>query len=287
MEKISSIEKVIGKKLSEEKKGHIMREFQEKFSDQKFEELCGFERKKTPEEILIINLVNDATNELLNIFGLPEFNIPPDNFHIMYEEKWKERVRKMVPGTSAFFSWKNQGVAMREEETKLIFAVNTFHEMIHFKSRGILLIKGKNVQASIAKYRLGLEVRKKSGNKLYFRHLNEAVTEDLARRFLRRFKGNPLFENEITETQRIRDEHFNAADSKGNPFFTEDTYFIKPIDEKRFFKANFAFPQERKILNTLIDKIFERNKEEFKDREEVFKLLLRRCYQAILFLWDM
>ncbi len=55
-ERMSSIEKVTGKGLSEKEKGFIIEHFKEKFDSQKFEELRGLEREKTTEGLKIIFL---------------------------------------------------------------------------------------------------------------------------------------------------------------------------------------------------------------------------------------
>lgn len=44
---------------------------------------------------------------------------------------------------------------------------------------------------------------------------------------------------------------------------------------KNIITESFAYQQERKILNTLVDKIFERNPEKFQDREEVFEVFAK------------
>ena len=76
------------------------------------------------------------------------------------------------------------------------------------------------------------------------------------------------------------------------PLFNEDTFYANIEDKKpwggaagRLFGASeklkrintncFTYELERKILNILIDKIFEKNSEKFQEREDVFEVFAK------------
>ena len=270
-EKMSSIEKVIGKGLSEEEKAWIMRSYEEKFDNQKFEELRDLEREKTAEELEIISLANEKTNELLEKFGLKKFDIPAKNIHVVSKEKW---IGGRVP---AFFKYDEQAVVMRAEDWKIIFADNIFHEMLHFKSGTTLLAK-EGKEGIVFKPRLGFRIYEKNFGREYFANLNEAITEELAKRMtIVSSTENPLFQDEINKMKKMYKEH--------PQLITNDTLTLKvsPPDatgETKLERHSFPYGRHRNILNTLIDKLYEKNKDEFKEREDVFNLFAKAMFEG-------
>ena len=87
MEGFSSINRIVGA-TPDEQKEVIIKEKELNFKEQPFPYLKSQERIKTPEEVEIILLANDATNAVRERFGLSAFEIPCDNFHIVPEEVW-------------------------------------------------------------------------------------------------------------------------------------------------------------------------------------------------------
>lgn len=285
MEKFSSFERVVGN-ISEAEKEQILRDKGERFDDQSFEDLKGKEREKTSEELQIISLANEATNEVRQRYGLENFDIPPENIHVITEKAWPKE--KSV----AFFNSMLQGVAMREKLSNIAFMKNCFHEMLHFKSYSAAQITtGENPE--LDEYRLGLTVRTRERKKMYFVNFNEAVTEEMTRRFARRLLGDPLFAKEIKQTKDVIRKHPQAVTASGEPLFDEDTFYAEIQGGKTWRESadrlfgklfgssvkisieGFTYQPERKILNTLIDKILERNSEKFQDREEVFEIFAK------------
>ncbi len=285
MEKFSSFERVVGN-ISEVEKEQILRDKGERFDDQSFEDLRGKEREKTPEELQIISLANEATNEVRQTYGLEDFDIPPENIHVITEEAWPREK------SAAFFNSMLQGVAMREKLSNLAFMKTVFHEMLHFKSYNAAQITtGENPE--LDEYRLGLTVHTRDGRKMYFVNFNEAVTEEMTRRFARKLLNNPLFADEIKQTKEVMGKHPQAVTASGEPLFDQDTFYAETQGSKSWRESvdrlfgklfgssvkisteGFTYQPERKILNTLIDKILERNQEKFKDREEVFEVFAK------------
>lgn len=284
MEKFSSFERVVGN-ISEAGKEQILRDKGERFDDQVFEDLRGKEREKTSEELQIISLANEATNEIRQRYGLKNFDILPDNIHVVTEEAWP-REKSM-----AFYNSMLQGIATREQPAKVVFMKKVFHEMLHFKSYNALQVtSGENPE--LDEYRVGLTVHTRDGKKMYFVNLNEAVTEEMTKRFAAKLFGNPLFNEEARQTKEVITRYPRAVTGSGEPLFDNDTFYAEIEGKKswgeavgRLFGAQekpkkittegFAYQSERKILNTLIDKILERNQDKFQDREEVFEIFAK------------
>ena len=195
MKKFSSFERAVGN-ISETEKEQILRDKGERFGDQVFEDLKGKEREKTPEELQVISLTNEATNEIRQRYGLENFDIPPDNIQVVTEEAGAEEKY------DAFYDSMLQGVAAREQPAQIVFMKKTFHEMLHFKSYNALQItSGENPE--LEEYRVGLTAHTRDGKKIYFTNLNEAVTEEMTKKFAKRLFDNTLFAEELKQTKDV------------------------------------------------------------------------------------
>jgi hypothetical protein len=184
-----------------------------------------------------------------------------------------------------------QGIAIREQPAKILFMKKVFHEMIHFKSYNALQVTSGD-RPELDEYRVGLAVHTRNGEIKYFVNLNEAVTEELAKRFSGKLLNNPLFTEEIEKTRKVITKYPQAITDSGEPLFDTDTLYAEVNGKKswgesvgRLFGAQekakrittggFVYQQERKILNTLIDKIFKRNPEKFREKKEVFEVFAK------------
>lgn len=274
-EKHTSFEHVVGKGLTPEHKEKILKYKEKVFESQEFKDLKDIEKEKTPEELEIIELANEEINKLLRKFDLKEFNIPAKNIHIVPADKWPE-------GEEYKNTYKPllQAITIKGEPFNTTMALETFHEMLHFKSYASVQLKDE--AEKLEEYRHGLTIQSRTPDKkTYFDNLNEGLTEELSIRFIRSLDNHPLFKDEIAETKRIIKEYPEATKDKGTaPLFTEDTYLVtiasKEETEKRieihFNAKSFHRKQERRILNILIDKLLERNKDKFKNRDEILDI---------------
>jgi hypothetical protein len=271
MEKPSSIERVVGN-ISDTEKERILQERAEMFDDQVFDGLDGKEREKTPEEQRIISLANEITNQVRAKYGLGDFNVPPKNIHIVREEAWPNE-------GMAVYNSMLQAVAVCERREKIEFMYGVIHEMIHFKSYNALQMTSEE-DSKLAEYRLGLTVETRDGKIMYFKNLNEAVTEEITKRLagelVKMFSKDPLFAEEINRTRDIISRYPDAIDKDGKPLFDDDVFYaeVRGVDGNKtnIRTTAFTYKHERKILNVLIDKIFEKDAKKFKDREEVFEV---------------
>lgn len=267
MEKFSSFERVVGK-ASEDEKKKILKEKDAQFDNQYFEELKESEREKTPKELQILDLANRCTNEIRQRYGLSAFDIPSQNIHIIKKDKWPKE-------ESAFYSSMMQAVALREQSASIVFIKKVVHEMLHFKSYNALqIINGDD--GKLGEYRVGLTVSTRDGESIYFRNFNEAVVEEITRNILAKLASNPLFVEDVKQTSGIIDRHYDAKMSNGKNLFDRNTFYAEM--ENRSNKINtesFTNEKERKILNILIDKLFEHNNELFKSRKDIFEMFSR------------
>jgi hypothetical protein len=264
MEKFSSIERVVGQ-VSESEKKEIFEDSCNQFNDQYFQELEDKEREKTPIEIEIINLANQCTNEIRKKYGLPDFDIPAKNIHVIKKDKWPRE------NEDALYNSMMQAVALKETSAKIVFMKKIVHEMLHFKAYNALQVKNDNFE--VDEYRSGLTVSTRDGERMYFRNFNEAVTEEMTKSILAKMVENKLFVEEIKKTGEVMGAHPDAKMSNGNYLFDNNTFYAELKNgSNEISTARFTKEKERKILNILIDKLFERNKENIKSRDEIFEM---------------
>lgn len=273
----SAVERVVGSASPETKK-RLLEQAEELFDDQAFKDLEGQEREKTPEELQIISFANEATNELRRRYGLDDFDIPEKNIHIVKEDDWDRK--KIV----AFYSTEGQAVAMKETDVKMSFLRRVIHEMIHFKSYNAWQAAA-DIPPRAERYRVGLAMRGIKRKMAYFWNLNEAVTEELTKRVFKSMADNPFFKKEAEATKKAIGRRTRIALEGGAVIPADDiTYMGAEAGvagrAKNFFGGRkivraFTYSRERGILNLLIDKLFEENKDKFKDREEVFEIFAK------------
>jgi hypothetical protein len=267
----SSIERVEGTN-SPRIKEDIFRIAEKKFSKQAFRELADKEREKTPEEAEIIAIINKITDEVREDFGLEKFDVPAKNFHIVEKDKWGDLIRE--EGTEGTFVLGEQAVFMSEHISRLVFLERSLHEMIHFKSyHARQVISGRQkgdgyFEIRIGNYRVGLECCGRSGEELFLTNLNEAVTEEMTKLLFKSViaENSSLFDEEIYETNKIK---------KKLPAYDKDEVYWLFLHQKTGEWRGFVYPEQRKNLNLLVDKIFAKNLDKFKSRDEVFDIFAK------------
>ncbi len=269
MEGKPSFERVIGSNSDAEQE-KILREAGERFDDQAFESLKDKEREKTPDEFKMISLANAATNEIRRKYGLDDFNVPADNIHVIKKEAWwKEK-------SSGVFVARLQGVAIEEGRSKSGFMKTAFHEMVHFKSYHSLQLTAEE-NPELLEYRMGLVCHSRDGKDMYFKNLNEAITEEITKRYAKKFVDEDLFKEEVEQTRKIMRDNPDAITESGSPLFNGDVFYAEILNELpngqlEISVDRFTYPSERKILNILIEKILARNSDKFKNKDEVFEV---------------
>lgn len=283
MEKFSSYERVVGK-ISEEDKEQVLKRKAEQFDDQIFEKLKGREREKTPDELKIIDLANSASDKVRKKYEMDDFRIPPINIHIFKENEWPQDRHD-----DAFYDSAVQAIAIREQPARIVLMRKIFHEMLHFKSYHALQAIIEENPKIIKEHRMGLTVNSRDGGKRYFTNLNEAVTEELTKKFISQASKDSFFSQETAKTRNIIDKYPRAKnDSDGLPFFTKDTYYAETenkgtwresvgrlFGKQKLFSERFTYQNEREILNMLIEKIFERSRGKFTNKDDVFDVFAK------------
>lgn len=292
----SSIERVVGSTPEFEEK--ILKEKAELFDDQIFEHLKGVEREITEEEKKMIGIANYATNAMRLKYGIDEFDIPAKNFHMIPEEEWAKE--PAAQSSAGYYNAKMQGVVIRDKNRSKVKKLSAIiHEMLHFKSynalQGLNNKEDKTQPKELYTYRIGLMGFSRDGKQKYFSELNEAITEELSKRTMRNLIGdlreNPIFSDELSETEGIIKEYSGTAiDGRGKSLFTGDTLYAEIITQETIpdqggdatpnsypsiLTKEFVYKKQRRMLNSIIDRVWNKHKDIYKDQEEVFDVFAK------------
>lgn len=182
--------------LPEEVKERISDEFQQKFregeltelSDELLEQIKNLEYDKRTFELDFIETANRVINNLREKYGLPAFDVPGKNIHIIPPELFRKLSAQPF---TAFHDYRRQLIfadadKLRYSDNKLSSASLLFHEMSHLKgflSLDARMTKGKDGKEETERSyrRIGLMIsegyRNNDRDEWYesFRGLNEAV----------------------------------------------------------------------------------------------------------------
>src|SRR3989344_318377 len=280
-----SVDRVVGNLPNNPNiKDQILKRQRDVFEKQGLPALKDLERAKFQEEIHIIGLVNKITNDLLADYGLPPFDIPVQNVHVIFQDKWMED--NMRGGNYLQF---HEAILLKEVPY-IVFARMLMHDMIHMKfHNAVQITTGQNPR--LTTYRNGIYVVTRDGKTRQLDTLNEALVEELTIRYFPRLLEDPVFTADIRHTEKIMERvPRDATLSGGGPL--SEVYYAYLVPEKEpqtdppppsvapsvGGRINVVRSQrfvERGILNKLIGKIFKSRGSAITEQEDVFRVFAR------------
>lgn len=305
MERFGSINKSVGmpedgnEKLEERSQARF--EAPLEFIDEK-EELEEISRPKTPEEIKLHERADEISNSILEKYDLDLFSLPEKNVLIVKRGQWPEEVPKDAGG---LYNPEAQLIALEESPIRMEYAKNLLHEQLHFKSYNALqAVTDKEKKTFFTSdYRVGLTIRTRDGEQLFFRNINEAITEELVKRHSDELFADPVFSEERQQfktmqeanqrmkeqgqTDRVMGVIDNPDTIYANIFFADSEMadILAPDrgeGEQVFHSVQFSYPKQREVLQELTEKIYERNEDEYEDPAEVFDEFARAALSGRL-----
>lgn len=238
------------------------------------------ERDKSQEELELVDVLNLHLKEFTESFGGSFVTVPEANIHLIdlssRELSESRRGPLFTDGVAAFNPlW--QGIAVHHPTSKrsLPFAINIVHEMLHFQS--FQSVNAKDNRPELR--RLGLNVYNTDGSVARFHTLDEAVVVELGKRFDRQFFEDipytqPLVETRNNEIAKSKERPLSADVEKILDDVATLETEILPDDRKRVRIVGYSYPNERKDLWALIDRV-EGSLGGSKNREELFGLFAR------------
>lgn len=274
--------KVVGP-ASQEKKDKYRQMILERFGESHYEQIPADKRKilealeyeKKSYEKEAIKISNEVTNILLEELGFQPFNVPERNIHIIPESLYK-KIESDTEKVGITFQDK-QLIILNAEALKHPFdrVLAILHEIVHLKN--YLAIEAYEDTYNL--YRRGWQIipfRKKSekiGLFVVFNGLNEAIVSEITKRYFPQLIcGNKFLKDEYQwetskEAQKLKEKISNA-----NKIEVDEIVWVsKEGDECNFF----PYYEQRKVLNYLVDVLYEDNTDQFASREEVMKLFFK------------
>lgn len=282
-ERKSSVTRVVGK-IDETQRDEMIEnqkrifEDQSAFRENQTEESNSLahtnERKKTPEELEVIAVANDATNKVLETHGLEKFDIPPENVHILHKnlalKLWESLLGRKLEGSFGQFT---ESIEIKDPISKIALLHHVVHEMIHAKSYNARQ-RTKDNDPGLYNYRAGIETWSRDAEEIYFQGLNEAVTEELTKRIMEEAIEDPIFRKEKAKTEWLKKGIIGSLlpgpDDAFTEFKKEDTYYKGFTGSEKF-----GYKPNRQNLEELTNRIFLENKDRFKNKDEVFDVFVK------------
>ncbi|MFA6565619.1 MAG: hypothetical protein WCT48_02655 [Candidatus Paceibacterota bacterium] len=283
-EKTSSLDRIVGN-LSDEQKQAVFDRFKIRFETTDIAKINELEKEKTSEEKQILAEINMATNALRKKFGLPDFDIPEENMHLIRKEEWA------AEGDTGVCLPELQQILLRERERNIHFLDTAFHEAVHFKSYNAIQQLADCDET--ANYRHGLRIWPRStrskekpeplpDGQSYFQDLNEAVTEELTRQYIMTQTENPLYAKDFAETKELKEEALKKGMFK--TLLNPDIFSLyKREGDDAIHAEKFAYPAERLALYQIRNQIFQENRDTFQSTEEVLDVFARAMFTGNMF----
>jgi hypothetical protein len=233
-------DKIVG--APEEDKNEFYNSVDEFYQTTQNTKIEGFEREKSERDIEILAMVNEAINEYLSQYEREKIIEPPLTKIHIFENGGVGKFTKGAAYGGAHAPLTGS-VFVERRESDIAFALMAFHELFHLKVYNSLQITkpadGEKMRAET--YRSGFIVTSRDGNERYFEDIEEALTEMMTERFYReKVLASDLFKGEASSESEVK----------------------------------FTREESREKFNNLVDELWEKNKNEFPNREDIVNLFL-------------
>ena len=254
----------------ESDKTETLEHFESKFSEQEVKKL---EREKTKEELELLEQINKKIKEFVERYGGAYLEIRPENIHILDYSHLKQFtcLGHYDPAKQEIILAVSSGVS------RLQMANLFVHEIMHFQSFQSVIFE--NLEGNIKHRRVGVDVGIYDDKKMIdslFRDLNEAITEELVKRF-----DWDFFES-IEYTKEDAEKRNSIIKSKG---YEEIAFYESKQSKDGQWEVNLGtrhYERERKYLKNIVDTIFDQNSDKFENKEQVFELFARAAMNGDL-----
>jgi hypothetical protein len=292
MEKLPKFE-VIGDVPEKEKADYIARkrdifEKQERIlpeDDKLRKEIENAEYTKTPEQIAILNFINEETNRLMKECGVEPFDIPIENYHILPEKELKKFFDAQSSGTYSSRAYAI-GLSSDLRSNLLWFATVAFHESLHMKAREVAqLYRGEEGKYKEKRYRAGIKVfsphqKDINGNSVtHFSGADEGVIAWQEKINFSKLLELPELAEERKEYESEKSEIFRSRISLEKEIPEDE---IICVNQDGTSWQNIGYPEQRKVLEYVCEEISKELKDKYPSKEDVFREFLKATFNGNL-----
>ncbi|MBU4331901.1 hypothetical protein KKD19_00540 [Patescibacteria group bacterium] len=275
-ERESAVNRIVN--LSESEENRISEEAKGIFQKQ---EKLPIEHEKTEREMQIIQDILIKLPEFLSEYEIESLNLTPNHIHVVNEASLSADQKKTLgipEKAGGFYMEPEQGSVVFDNDNDLTFAEDVAHESLHANSFISFTAKDNDPTLRLTLRRVGLTILDKNGRR-YFHDLNEAITEELTKRFDRKyFNKMPSLSRAIKK----REEYIAAVKIENPDNDTEEIGSVRTVqissEEWETTIKEYEYQPERKELSSLINAIYEKNKTQFASPEDVFRLFVKAAF---------
>jgi hypothetical protein len=291
MEKLPNLD-VIGN-ASEEEKWKFVKRRTHIFTNQLESEGLSPEKKrsveeanfpKSPEQISILNFINEETNKLMVELGIEPFDVPPENFYILPDTNLKE----LTDSKTGAYEDESQAVGLTYHLRSSLFrfAYVSYHEMLHFKARQVSEVYKNENKVKNQTYRHGVRAYSTSkkdaeGNwHAHFVGLDEAIVGRQEKLFLSCLLDLPeLAEEKVRQnTEEYKLARRKIAEEEKLP--EDEINWIDPLDNKKWNGCGYYYL--RRVLEYVCEEIAKEFSDMYEDKEAVFREFLKANFNGNL-----
>ncbi len=244
------------------------------------------ERKRTPEDEVLVHAALTHLNTLRASAGLKEIPPPRDALHLI-DQAW---IAERTVGTYTPFE-ESIKVGTWKSPVQQLSAIT--HELAHLASYASLQVAHDEEEkvTKFACYRLGLVVGERNAfledEKSYLVNINEAVTEEVARRFVMGIREDDPQLGHIAirrnrNIQQFFDQYAVEAQERGE--IPEEIVDLEERADGALRPHHFLYLDERKLMYALFNKMYVKNPQYFEGRtsedanEELFGMLQKAMF---------
>lgn len=246
------------------------------------QEPLAFEREKTPEEIEIISEIFDRIPDFVKEYGSNQERYTAlEQIHILDGDN------PQAEATGPFLERDIAGIylpasgrieILSQGSNRVGAAHVLVHELMHAQSFFSITLKkdgggtDQNPLASLRRF--GVSINEKGKNeKPLFNFTNEALTEELTKRFCERyFPEIELLKKEFAASKK-HDEKKDGPPS---------TPTASVLGELMRHQPAYSYLNERAGLVSLVELLYERNRDKYATYEDVFKLFSTAMFRGNL-----
>ncbi len=291
IQKNSGINKIIGAE-SEKQESDLLGFFAKEINNtnDKTKEFERVELKKSPETRKLISDIIKNMGEFLLQYGVKAVNVSPDNIAMLdyskLTDEQKEEIKK-ENNQGGYYPWRQKIIANIDITKKSSAELTEIiaHELIHLNSfqslqttskddREMVLQRAKSKElAYLKRRRIGLSIKDKENKELGV-FIDEATTSELTARFCDFFfsKNETLKEAAEKKKKFIEENVPPQKKAEAQNDILEVKTKQQESGEYKTEIISYSYPKWREALNIIIDELFERNKDKFSSREEIFNL---------------
>lgn len=239
---------------------------------------------KSPEQISILNFINEATSRLMVELGVEPFDVPPENFYILPDAELKE----LTDSKTGAYEGASQavGITYHLRSSLFRFAYVSYHEMLHFKARQVSEIYKNGDKIKDQGFRHGVRAYSTSkknaedNRHAHFVALDEAIVGRQEKLFLSHLIDLPELaeEKKRQNTEQYKLSRKEIAEKEKIP--EDEIYWIDPLDNKKWNGCGYYYP--RRVLEYVCEEIAKEFSDKYEDKEAVFREFLKANFDGNL-----